>query len=758
MTAEEFRIHLLAGDSGSVRGQSVTGAVDLRGTLIRAPIVLVEVDFEGEANFADTVFEHSLAFVNCSFAQGLSLNQAKVHGRLYFESVQFFGWRLRFMEPALGLEGAEIGGSVELTRTVINAPLKANGVRVRGGFHLIGCECREQVSLAGASVGMNVEFSAWSPSDEPAEHNAAKSAIRTQIFEGLDLTGARVKGSVTFVGARIRELVNFIGAKIEVGVVSRPHSVFVSATQPLSTIFRTEMGDDWNMAAATVGYCQVGGTLIDGAVILNLFTCGSVTFGRNEGDPCRLGGLFGLAMDVGWLSLNGIQITGTAVASPSGHRGIWLEDSTIKGRLVTWQKDSSERQNPRQNAPRPGALIIGDLVAQNCRISGVCDFTNLRVTGGINLSNSDITGSLLFGSEVADQISETESPELWAQASWAEFKNLTCRGDVDLSGLRLKKSFLGDESPRSLSLNATDLVCNGDVILAAKSARQTTIIPGWADFSRAKAGRFVFSGQTFSSGNGGSLEAGADRLILEGTTLGTMEIIGEADSYPAQMNLANLSVNNWLLGESRLPDTKLFKALLERDQIVRRDTYRGVEKYFRDQGHENAANQIIVALGERISHEKRGFFRAIGEFFKRATYGSFLGYGTSPVRLGGVIILVWLLAFPIYCARENFEPALPAQAILVHTDPASLHQSPSLDEWRGLKPFFMSVRYHLPAIDLGSTDDWTLRSEGVVHYPLFHTVTLPVTPESMGSAILLLNWVLWPPFLAFLLRKAFRNA
>jgi hypothetical protein len=815
MTAEQFRAALRKGDNIAVSGQTVTGTVDVKGMRVRTPIVLDEVTFDGEVNFGDATFEHSLSFIGCSFRQGISLSYTTIHGKLLFESVRILDWRLQFMVAMLRLKGAKIHGSVELTRTLLEAPLDAQGVHIGGDFRVIGCDCREEVRLSGAFVRRNVEITAWSPARPAQEsHEPAAAPIRTEICKILDLSEATVEGSIRFGGIRVGSDILLNGVKVGGSIALCPESTFsteiiasldmsaarvgsiflggvrvggsmilnsakvdVNVTSGVDHGLRTEIGGDWEMSATKVGsYIQLAGVLIDGAFRGNGLKCSSATFGLDQEEhPCRIGGFFGLAMEIeGWLSLNGVQITGTAF-DDEHHQGIWIGDTHIKGRLVTW---SPALKSPSDNAARAAkrsALVAGSVVFQNCTISGICDFTNLRVTGSIDLSNSEITGSLLFRSAYPEKISLAELPELRANARRLELVNVTCRGDVDLTGLSLQESSSDTADSKLISIDAKDLTCRGNLILCTVISEakdglamkrtvspplpeidRATDIPGKADFTRVVANRMVVSGRSFYC-YGRTHLGKSEQLILAGAKFGEVAVPEGTEIYPIWINLADLSVRNWLLAGDPYPDPKIFKELLKRDR-VRRDTYRAIEAYFRDRGHDNAAGWISIAMNDRISKGEPGFLRRIKEFIRRSTYGVFLGYGNSPVRLGGVILSVWLLALPIYFARENFEPSLALQSVLVDTDRESLRKPPSPCQWGDLRPLFVSLRYHVPIFASAIETDWSLRDSGPLYYPLICNATLKVVPERIGTAILLLNWIMWPPFLAFLLRKAFRDA
>ena len=84
----------------------------------------------------------SLLFTGCTFRQGFSLKNAELHGELLFDAVRMLGSSHQYIVSVLRLEGAHIDGDVQIRRSFLNVPVNLSGAKIRGSISFAGVEIR----------------------------------------------------------------------------------------------------------------------------------------------------------------------------------------------------------------------------------------------------------------------------------------------------------------------------------------------------------------------------------------------------------------------------------------------------------------------------------------------------------------------------------------------------------------------------------------------------------------------------------------
>ena len=137
-----------------------------------------------------------------------------------------------------------------------------------------------------------------------------------------------------------------------------------------------------------------------------------------------------------------------------------------------------------------------------------------------------------------------------------------------------------------------------------------------------------------------------------------------------------------------------------------------------------------------------------------------LGFCTAPKRIGFLILALFVLAVSlVYSDHRNIAPSFEAE-FLATTGGATagggtLHPPPE-GGWNLIDAMAIGLRSHIPMIDWGLRDGWQLAGEGPL-YVAGRAVAI-MRPEDFGMLMAVLNFLAWPPFLAFALRRAFRYA
>jgi hypothetical protein len=152
-------------------------------------------------------------------------------------------------------------------------------------------------------------------------------------------------------------------------------------------------------------------------------------------------------------------------------------------------------------------------------------------------------------------------------------------------------------------------------------------------------------------------------------------------------------------------------------------------------------------------------------------YWSLVDYGTSALRLAGVIFILMAISFAFVSGDpRNFEATLLAKSIPLEKKPVK-GNTPTTDDWRFGERVWMTLRYHVPLVGAIISDEWQpadgpLRLAGLTGTDI--KMVLPASwPQDWVShgprardwygAMLWMNWVLWPLFLPFLIHTLSRE-
>jgi hypothetical protein len=185
-------------------------------------------------------------------------------------------------------------------------------------------------------------------------------------------------------------------------------------------------------------------------------------------------------------------------------------------------------------------------------------------------------------------------------------------------------------------------------------------------------------------------------------------------------------------------------------------------------------------------------------WIKLCFYGPILGFGTNLWPLFIFILLLGALAYPIYRHPANIEASLARLAGHPGRDTRHFAQhgiSPAPSEWTTADAIWMEFRYQVPIVALALRDEWTMRDEPAaiydlsafwtnegfpscmpgktalerrlpsegsapVSYPICKTrsvFVIPIGAEDVAGIFTILNYIMWPLLIAFLLRRLLRT-
>ncbi|MGI6246504.1 MAG: pentapeptide repeat-containing protein [Pseudochelatococcus sp.] len=271
--------------------------------------------------------------------------------------------------------------------------------------------------------------------------------------------------------------------------------------------------------------------------------------------------------------------------------------------------------------------------------------------------------------------------------------------------------------------------------------------------------------------------------------------------FPKPIDMRDIEVAQWDIHDSScdrqgLSRRDAFASLVDAEDGYRRSTFLSVERALRNRGHDADADYIYrlmkrrgaqIDIKDRERRASRNLRRTIllpfangGTRVFDGLFRFFLGYGTRPGRLAWAIVILWLVALPIFEEKANLQPSLA----LLGTESGRFEpdrvarEGEAPQDWSTTAAVGMSLQFHLPVVALAPRDDWNLRQEGATCYnprniPLLGWLLdriakpraapsaaescagwrLPLPPQIFGVLISILNWIAWPLLLAFAIRR-----
>jgi len=377
-----------------VRGATVRGSrLDLRGVHLPHGLRLRDVTFACAVDLTDARADRSVDLSNCTFQEGLWLDDARIEGSLGLERVVVGELDpnaevdeqgrppFRSRAESLSMRRARVEGQVWAIGLRVAADLELLDASIASGVHLNGTEIRGRLFGQGCSIAGNFFC-------HPEGNH------RTEITGDAWLAGAAIEGQADFNGASIGGELNMQGARVSGGLFCRPVGNH-----------RTEIAGDAYLAAATIegaadfNGASIGRTLnMQGARVSGGLFCRPVGNHRTEitGDAHLAGATIEGAADFngasigGRLNMQGARVSGGFFCCPEGnHRTEIAGDAHLAGATIEGQANFS------------GASIRGRLIMQGARVSGglLCrpeGEHRTEITGDAHLASAAIEGQVEF--------------------------------------------------------------------------------------------------------------------------------------------------------------------------------------------------------------------------------------------------------------------------------------------------------------------------------------------------------------------------
>jgi hypothetical protein len=399
-------------------------------------------------------------------------------------------------------------------------------------------------------------------------------------------------------------------------------------------------------------------------------------------------------------------------------------------------------------------------------------------------------------------------PLMRASASELVLRMLNVDNDIDLTGLSV---FHDPRSPwrtsRSGTIDATQLNVKGRIKAydGPDRAVETYIeVPGKFDLSDVVATELKISGHSFPlvPMPQSPTDDYPNGLILSGGNIATITIPEIEAGMPGQpgrpypVALDDLTVKSWDIGEPE--HVRHYLNLLKKDRKFRRSNYTSIETYLRNRGEDHYATKIYRNMWKRERAERAGLLTKMMLWI----YGPLLFFGTNLLPLFGVILLFAVAGYPLYRHPANIEPSLARLAAHIQRDTRVFPKhliSPEPAKWTTADAIWMEFRYQVPIVAMALRAEWTMRDEsgaiydlsalwtnegfpscmpaepdheegeptlrerlpaGAQSYPVCETgsvFVIPISAEDVAGIFTILNYIMWPLLIAFLLRRLLRT-
>jgi hypothetical protein len=734
----------------NIQDGRINGFLDLRG--ISANIVLLNGSrVQGDMHLGCGLEgSKQPSRIDSIYAQGLEVfGSVMVNGIGVTENRSDEAMAQETSAPEMILPNARIHGSLSLMPYRIGqseeiwsnlSSIDLSGAVIEGNAIFTGCQIRGYLNLSNAKIQGNVTIS--SIEDDESQERMSIGYIQvlwTHIEGYLWVRGVGIRDSCELSSSTVGGTIAFesldshrteIGGKLELsGVQCSSHLDFAGI----------RVGGEIRMLSAKTGPVSFGvGTISELEKSSGAASAMPVDSARTFTSvviPCQAQRLMLTNTRItGSLNLSHIQIFG--FESSFGRRGLIIEDCQITGSLMLWKigafRDAVRTDKAAMIEIKPwdfSAAIVGDLRIRRCQIKGDCVLTFAKVSGGIDLRDSVISGDLKAASTISTHDATDQDPELVGElkklspmnpqlnlqyrATCREFqmRMLRCENDIDISGLTIVAD-PEDPNTNPGGLDARYIEVKGDLLAYLPQEETRSIsdkdeafaeIPGCLNLSYAKIARLVVSAHSFPVPEREDRDPREADPLFEGIVfvraqIGKLEIPKirrDSWTYPVPINLEDISVEVWEIGEK---SPEQYIALLKNDRQIRRSTYRAIEENLRNSGQDDQADKVYCAMQDRDWQEKwpqlkrsmrelkswwnrpqrlRQFLREglrylFAPFFYlfalpfHYLFKGVLQYGTNPGRLGFAILLLALLSLPVYRNPANFEASLS----LLASDPS----------------------------------------------------------------------------------------
>jgi len=696
----------LAGNGDAwMMGVKVSGQVSLSGAIIDGDLNLQNADIR------DRLFLTPADSQRTKILGEVSLRGARVTGGSDFSAVM--------IKRDLILDGAVIADNLCCT-TVRFTPA---GAEKPEWFHP---EVTGDVSLRRAEVSGDIDFEGINVTGSLIMDGSvirggfscrSLTESKTTIGKGASCDGIKVGRDAIFTEARICHALRLSASVVEGNLCCDLIEVNEPEPEPDSTARPTGQplagnGDAWMLNVKVSGQVVLNGATIDGN--LNL---------RNADikDGLDLTPADSRRTKIGHnVYLRGARVTGRSdFSAVIIDGGLQLDGAVIAGNLYCTAVPFMPAGAEKQEWLRPEVARYVSL--HRAEVSGDINFGAVIIRGDLDLDGAVIAGNLFCAAELFTPTG-AEKPE------WL---GLEVTGDVSLHSVEVS----GDINFEGINIDGK-LIMDGSVIRGKLSFLPIT---GNPHFNGARIGEvlslrgasiqgpleFLFSKQEEP------LDVG-EQIDLEGCQVSHAQIklVFPPNKLPKKgpnlegFQFQRLTVRDERTGEESTDEALEIRAFLASTQLFSKSVYNSVEKWLREQGKTDGADNVHLAMRAR-NRKSMGWAMAAGDWLLCLVYHIRTLHLLIP--LFGLLLFSWFL----------FSSPAPVQ-------PKVLEGARGWTTWDGL---WLALQTHCPIISFTAPDKWkpsALSSDPII----IRGVNTGVSYSAYGTIASLLSYVLLPLLLA----------
>lgn len=741
----------------------------------------------------------------------LDLTGVTVHGNLDVgRSVH--SWARTFVARDVRLARARVGGDLQLNGVWCGGGVDGAGAEV-GGACVIGGE------LDADGVSCDALRADWLAFDDVTIRDGGALdlgharierdvVIRDTTTGWLVLSRIDVGGNLTLAGTKVKGAVDARAATVKQFLYCGSQVVDELPDRYL------ECDGDIDLTWASVGALELSGAQVAGEVALIDATLGSISFRPAVASvPDADGDVRLLTTSLGRLVVRSTVVSGDVrlnalrIGAPPqslfaclsqafdqlGTDGLCIESSTIEGEVTSLPLSRSVAEDLRSKLSPPvldrdavkellreleqsggrretAKTILGNVTLRATFGSSV-DLRDVTVCGRLSLADSTIAGHLRL--DAHRLTSEGMEHELRTVCTEADLRMLTCEGNVDLSGLEVRRVVRHEGDADRFVMSASDsgdlrlgdAVIGGRLDLTRKpfEAPDRARVEGLLDMTGVEAGPVTMTGDNIDAGREGS------KVVLERARLRRLIV----QAPVSRIDLAAVEVARWSGDEphdGNEGDTATAKhliAILEPMRPLDNGVWLAVEEQLRNEGRDDDANEVYVALRRRLRTEKPRRKRAWDWFF----WGLFR-YGTKPTRP------LWWIVAPLFVVMsivlaQPYAVAPSTSLVGVQGDPSAGEEPITCEalfaegrdrvpraqerrlaaedvpcdritpevlgyDWTWADGLFLAVRQSVPVIDLLTYQDWEPARRPVVG-------SVPwLRADILATLVRVLSWIFIP--------------
>lgn len=504
----------------------------------------------------------------------------------------------------------------------------------------------------------------------------------------------------------------------------------------------------------------------------------------------------------------GLKITGCSIG---GDLLFFQEDLKVKlerrwsptlEKRLSWadtENPNTERSSGDEGPARGVTNEPLNTSALQARTWGHLDLNGTTVGGHLDLRNTSVEGEFRLNDLYVKLDLRLDHGHDWKEKGlddWNEpprstgssmtAEKLRCDGDVRMTGLTLG---VKDQQPDKIVLKAREAQVRGEWLFMPlnpgaqprpRKQDKTTIalLHGGLDLAAAQINHLILGKENFQlSAKGGPDEQGNKPKVvdLERATINRFEIV---KPMPSTVDLSRIKVGRWEFNAGTATADDYLDVLKEMNPFDR-SVWVDVERSLRNEAREDDA--LKVYRGMRDAAQRRGLstFRVFSRMEQWVT-----AYGTQvwrPMILWFIFLgfSLWLLSDP-----ANVELELGPRVVLVQDgrivssdplhgialsseeQPEGSTQAPSPypallqlrrdqlaagSSWSLSDALFLTLRYHIPVLDMGIQSEWKAGQREFALGPI------PLTPEKWAAFAQGYSFIAWSLLLIGLSVKVFRG-